>query len=160
MRRPNAALAIGLALIAVLAVAPAWAQSTTSAPAIRVSPGTGTQKTHVAVSFMAPARTGSLGVMTRHDVLVVTGPAHPRGCIHAVDLPLADSAIGATERVVLNPSHLGGKWCVGTSRGQIEVIGGPECPVHTACPALVEFQGTIGRFSFHVKRPATKTTHG
>jgi hypothetical protein len=76
-----------------------------------------------------------------------------------VDLPLADSAIGAEERVVLNPAHLGGKWCVGTYRRQIEVFGGPEYPVHTACPAFVAFQGTIGRFSFHVKRPAKKTTH-
>ena len=155
-------MALALVLIAGVVAAQAWAQSTTTTSAIRFSPGTGTQRTHFAVSFTATTPTGSVGgfsVISSHDVLVATGPAHPRGCIHTVDLPLAASAVGARERIVLNPSRLGGKWCVGTYRGQIEVIGGPECPVHTACPAFVVFQGTIGRFSFHVKRPP-KTTHG
>jgi len=158
--RVNSVLLAVLALIAGPAAQSAPASGTTQPSAVKVSPRTGTAKTHFVVSFSSSARTGSLGVVASHDVLVASGPAAGRGCLHTIDAQIPDSGAGAKVRVVLDPARIGGKWCTGTYRGQVEELQGPECPVGRACPAFVLFRGTIGRFSFQVKRPAPKPKHG
>jgi hypothetical protein len=104
------------------------------------------------VSFTAPERTGTYGATERHDLLTASAPKGSKGCITNVDLRAPDARKGHRVRVRLAPARLGGRWCAGVYRGEIEELETAVCPHHQLCPTFVILRGTVGRFSFRVKR--------
>jgi hypothetical protein len=160
------AVVVSLALAAV-AVASA-ATAVLSAP-IHVSPAIGGPRTVFSVSFRAPQRTGVSGSLRRFDQLSasLTPAAGSSGCLTSIDASVPAADKGVLVAVRLDPQSLrvdpqahGGRWCVGTYRGQIEELAGPVCRPGQACPAFVVLLGTIGRFSFVVRSSAPPSFGG
>jgi hypothetical protein len=137
-----------------LSIATATATRRVAGARIKVAPSTGGPTTRFVVSFRAPARTGRFGSTERRYTLSATGPTARRGCVWNVDAAIPPTRAQAHVRVTLDPRRLGGTWCAGTFRGQVEEIEQPVCPPHTACPAYVLLLGTVGKLRFSV-RPRT-----
>jgi hypothetical protein len=143
-----------LAFVAIgVAIAPSAAAGRAhhaAAPRVTVKPGFGGPKTRFAVSFRAPDRTGLVGGIVRRYQARATGPARS-GCVADPFVQAPFSRKGARVKVVLDPAKLGGAWCVGTYRGEVEEIQAPVCPVGKLCPAYFVLVRTVGKFTFHVK---------
>lgn len=135
---------------AVLGVALALGASGVHRVRIHVTPTAGSARAVFVLSFRIPERTGLYGSSQRHDVLTASAPAGSRGCVTALNIRVPDARAGARERVALDPHKLGGQWCQGTYRGQIEELQSAVCPHGTLCPTYILVRGTVGRFSLHV----------
>jgi hypothetical protein len=141
-----AVLALGGALAGGLALArPAFRPGR-----VPVAPASGSRATVFVVSFKAPERTGAFGATERHDLLTASAPGGSHGCIANVDVRAADARKGQRVRVRLAPSRLGGHWCAGVYRGEIQEIESAVCPQHRLCPGWAVLRGIVGRFAFRV----------
>jgi hypothetical protein len=65
---------------------------------------------------------------------------------------LPSAAAQARLMTTLDPGQLGGRWCVGAYRGQIDEIDAPACVNGKPCPEFASRLRTLGRFAFRVKR--------
>lgn len=117
---------------------------------VRVAPATGLPATVFGVSFAVPERTGVSGVIERHDLLTASAPNGSHGCITTVDVRAPDARKGHRVGVTLAPSRLGGHWCAGVYRGEIQEMESAVCPHHLLCPASAVVRGIVGRFTFRV----------
>jgi hypothetical protein len=117
---------------------------------VQVAPATGLPATTFVVSFRTPERTGVSGATERHDLLTASAPNGRRGCVPNVDVRAPDARTGHRVRVSLAPSRLGGHWCAGVYRGQIQEIESAVCPSGRLCPAFAILRGVVGRFTFRV----------
>jgi hypothetical protein len=117
---------------------------------VRVAPATGLPAMVFVVSFTAPERTGEFGATERHDLLTASAPNGSHGCITTVDVRAPDARRGRLVHVRLAPSRLGGHWCQGVYRGEIQEIESAVCPHHRLCPVLAVLRGIVGRFAFRV----------
>jgi hypothetical protein len=145
-------------LVAATAAVGSLALATVTPPAakVRVTPVSGTASTVFVVSFTTPERTGLLGEIQRHDMLSATGPAGRRGCIATLPQTRAPVALaGARVHVALAPRQLGGRWCAGTYKGQIEQWQSLVCPHGELCPDVVLFK-RVGAFTLHVRAAAPR----
>jgi hypothetical protein len=128
---------------------------------IHVTPTAGSPDTVFVVNFTVPERTGLYGTSQRHDVLSASAPAGSTGCVKTFGLNVPDARAGAHARVVIDPRKLGGRWCEGIYRGQIEEFQTAVCPRGTLCPTYVLVRGKVGRFSLHVRStPPSAGTDG
>jgi len=147
-------LGAGMAL-AVVPVAGALTPAAATTTKVVVRPRTGGPHTRFRFSFTTPVSTGISGEWNRVDTLSVSHPKHS-GCVSSGDAILPRSQAGATVRVTLNPSRLGGRWCTGTFRGEIiesqRIICSP-LPVDV-CPELAVMPRVIARFRFRVTTTA------
>jgi hypothetical protein len=155
MRRIVFALVPAVVLPAIAAVAiAATPPMTTVSTRVYVSPGSGGQHTKFKLRFRIPNATGMPGLLRRADLLSVSGPSR-KGCISGTSVTLGSPRpAGARLRVTLNPSGLGGDWCVGTFRGRLIETQQVICPPPTrACPDFAVAPRTIAQFKFRVQRP-------
>jgi hypothetical protein len=111
-----------------------------------VKPRTGSDRTHFAVSFRAPASSG-LGV--HHLYRVTADDGKHTGCQSAVAVSAGSARAGSMVRVSLAPSGTK-RWCAGTFRGQVWDVITPVCPPLRACPAIEPAPHQVGKFSFRV----------
>ena len=118
---------------------------------VRVAPAVGSPSTMFVLSFKSPERTGVFGATQRHDLLTASAPNRSHGCITNVDVRAPDARKGHRVRVRLAPRRLGGHWCTGVYRGQVQEIESPVCPHHLLCPGFAILRGIVGRFTFRVK---------
>jgi hypothetical protein len=152
MRRIVFALVPAVVLLVVAAVAIAAPPPlTTASTRVYVAPGSGSPHTKFRLSFRIPDATGMPGLFRRSDMLGVSGPSRA-GCISRTSVLLRSAQAGARLRVTLNPSGLGGSWCVGTFHGQIVETEQVICQPTRACPDIAVAPRTIARFKFRVKR--------
>jgi hypothetical protein len=157
MRRIVFALVPAVVLLVVAAVAIAATPPLTTPPLTTVStrvyvaPGSGSPHTKFRLSFRIPDATGMPGLFRRSDMLGVSGPGRA-GCISRTSVLLRSAQAGARLRVTLNPSGLGGSWCVGNFHGQIVETEQVICQPTRACPDIAVAPRTIARFKFRVKR--------
>jgi hypothetical protein len=140
-----------LAALTVMAIPAVASASGPSNARITVKPRTGSVKTRFVVSFRAPQRSGRLGSFQRHYVLDAAGPAGADHCVSRISVNAPDSAANVRVRVTLNPTRVGGRWCVGRFHGKVEEFQTPVCPKGELCPAYVALLKTVGTFSFSVK---------
>jgi hypothetical protein len=117
---------------------------------ITVKPTSGSSTTQFVVSFGTPDRTGKVGIFDRREELSLQGPSHVAGCISSVSKTLPAAAAHARVSDTLDPAQLGGRWCVGAYRGQIEEIQGPACVTGKPCPEFASQLRRLGRFVFRV----------
>jgi hypothetical protein len=128
----------------------ALARSAFSPGPVRVAPAAGVPTTVFVLSFMTPERTGTYGARERHDLLTASASNGSKGCVTNVHLRTPDARMGHRVRVRLAPRRLGGRWCSGVYRGQIQELETAVCPHHELCPTFVILRGTVGRFAFRV----------
>ena len=146
---------VGVSL-AFAGVAVASAATAVPHAPIHVTPATGGPHTVFSASFRAPQRTGVEGSLRRYYELSASLPsaANAGGCLTSVDASIPAGAQGSRVLVRLDPQAHGGRWCVGSWRGQVEELAGPVCRPGLACPAFVALLGTVGHFSFAVRSSA------
>ena len=148
-----------IAVIAVIAVPALSAVTPTNTAAatghaaaakITVKPAVGTPHTQFAVTFVTPGHAGLAGAFsTRYTV---TASDHrQRGCASSASATIASPLQGYRLKLSLDPPRSSG-WCPGTFRARIQEYQMPVCGPVQACPEFIRFVGTIGRFSFRVKR--------
>jgi hypothetical protein len=159
MRRILFALVPTVVLLVIATVAIAGTPPlTTISTRVYVTPGSGGQHTKFRLRFRIPDATGMSGLFRRTDLLSVSGPSRA-GCISRTSVTLRSAQAGARLRMTLNPSGLGGRWCVGTFHGQIVENEQVICQRLRACPDIAVAPRTIARFKFRVTRsPAGKPT--
>jgi len=139
------------ALILLSLPSGAIAETTFDHTHLRVEPATGAQSTVFRVGFTNPERTGVQGGIERHDLLTASVSGAHDGCIESIDLRTPDGAAGARIHLSLRPARLGGRWCEGIYRGQIDEIQTAVCPHGELCPTYALLRGTVGHLSFRVK---------
>jgi hypothetical protein len=148
MRWRVATLIALLGIWAIPAVSDAAQPGHASMLTVAVKPSAGSARTHFAVSFRAPLRTGPTAHMSYR---ITAGDGGNVGCQASAVAQAPPTTAGSTVRVVLSPSRPAG-WCVGTFRGQVwEVISEP-CPIGKVCPAILPAPQLVGKFSFRVTR--------
>jgi hypothetical protein len=157
--RTRSVLLILVAIVMIPALSFAAAARHHVAPRITVKPTSGSPTTRFLVSFRTPDRTGRVGIFDRRDELSLQGPSHAAGCILSVSKTLPAAAAHARVAATLDAEQLGGKWCVGAYRGQIEEIQGPACVTAKPCPEFASLLRRLGTFAFRVKsvRPEDTT---
>lgn len=151
MRRSLLVVSTALAVLILVPMAAAVTSAVATVP-VAVHPGAGGPGTTFAISLRIPSPTGTEGVIRRRDTLSVSGPG-AAGCISSAVLTLPDAAGGTMVRMRLNPSRLGGHWCVGLFRGAVVETQSAVCgpgPAR-ACPLLMIRPQTIARFRFRVR---------
>jgi hypothetical protein len=138
--------AVGLGI----AVVPACSAGRTAhAPAVEVSPGSGSPTTAFVISFRAPDKTGSSRGQFRQYDVTATGPQGTQGCQAGTSTAPAPSRAHAHVRVTLKPGHRG--WCVGSYHGSVVETMRPVCGVHAACPQFVVLIRIVGHFTYRVR---------
>jgi hypothetical protein len=156
---PKAAL---LVVVSAIAATPAASDATTAhhspGPHVTVRPATGSPTSRFTISFRTPVRTGRVGLVDRRAELSVQGPSSQAGCVSDVSRVLPNAAAHARLTTTLDASQLGGRWCVGAYRGQIDEIAGPACVAGRPCPEFVTVLRTLGRFTFRVQGGSGDTT--
>jgi hypothetical protein len=147
-------LAAGMAL-ALVPAAGALTDSAATTTKVIVRPATGGPHTRFKFSFRSPNTIGIGGDWSRVDTLSVAVAKRP-GCISDRVVILPRSQAGTMVRVTLNPSRLGGSWCIGTFRGEIverqRILCSP-LPVDL-CPQVIIAPQVIARFKFRVTTTA------
>jgi hypothetical protein len=153
MRRCVLILVAGMLALAAIPAAGAVMPGPVTSTKVSVTPGAGGPRTMFRFRFRAPDLTGVGAGWSRVNTLSVGGPTRA-GCVSDGTTTLPPSVAGTMVRVTMNPAHLGGRWCVGTFRGEIidsqRIICDPK-PVE-ACPQLVIAPQVIARFTFRVTR--------
>jgi hypothetical protein len=153
MRRCVLILVAGMLAVAAIPAAGAVLPGPGTSTKVSVTPGAGSPRTTFRFRFRTPDMTGIGAGWSRVNTLSVGGPTRA-GCVADGTTTLPRSAAGAMVGVSMNPAHLGGRWCVGTFRGEIiesqRIICDPK-PVY-ACPQLVIAPQVIARFTFRVTR--------
>lgn len=158
MSRKAAVLLGVVGIVVIPAVSVAAAAHHAAGLRITIRPRSGSPTTRFAVSFRTPVPTGRVGVLDRRDELSVQGSSRRAGCISAVSRALPSATARARVITTLDPARLGGKWCVGAYRGQIDEILGPACAHGTPCPEFASRLRRLGRFAFQVKSTSLDTT--
>jgi hypothetical protein len=148
-------LAAAIAILGIAAV-PAVSDATQAHPAaamhVAVKPGTGSPRSHFAVSFRAGVQTG-VGSLIR-SYRVTAGAAKRSGCQSSAGDTAPAAAQGAMVHVTLSPGKRS-SWCTGTYKGQVTLYQSVRCGpplAHIACPQIVIRPQVVGTFSFRVKR--------
>jgi hypothetical protein len=136
-----------VAAIAVLGSAVA-AGSDAASSDVKISPSSGSPRTHFKVTFTTPERTGVIGALVRHDVVSAHAGRRPKGCVADVEATAPPAEAHARVSATLGPRAEG--WCTGTFAGRIEELEAPHCPKGQVCPAFVVLIRTLGRFTFKV----------
>jgi hypothetical protein len=116
-----------------------------------VTPVTGGPHSSFTVSLRNPSLTGITSQWQRWDTVGVVGP-HQAGCVSSATAVMPGATLHARVRVKLNPSRLGGRWCVGRFRGTIVENQRFVCGPARVCPELVIAPRTIARFTFRVTK--------
>ncbi|HET8979377.1 MAG TPA: hypothetical protein VFN87_14530 [Solirubrobacteraceae bacterium] len=156
--RPRLLVIPGLAAALAAAAVPAGARparadrAATGMVSVRLQPGAGGPRTTFTVSFRRRAQTGIQGGVSRRDSVIVFGPRRSR-CVSTAEMGTPTGAAGTMVHVRLAPGRLGGRWCAGTFRGEIEETVSVLCrpgPAR-ACPMVMIAPQTIGRFRFRVR---------
>ena len=75
-------------------------------------------------------------------------------------MPVPSTGQGDRVHVVLNPTRLGGVWCVGRFASRIIERQSSVCAAGHACPQFIVAPRTIARFWFRVKRGAHRAKAG
>jgi hypothetical protein len=121
-------------------------------PKVTVAPTTGGRHSRFVIRFRAPEATGRIASIERHYQVIATGP--PRAhCLSSPSVQVPATKKGARARVVLNPSRLGGVWCLGRYRGGVREIQTAACPPGELCPAyVILLPRVVGKFTFRVTR--------
>ena len=145
------AVCAGLAVLAGAGPAAAVGPLGGTGVPITVRPISGTPRTIFVVSFRAPQRSGLVGGSERRCVLSASGPQTNRGCLANAGTELSSSSVHARVTKALDPSRLGGHWCVGTFKGEIDELEQPVCKAGQACLEYVLLLGSVGRFRFDVR---------
>lgn len=145
-------IVVALALTAALAPSPPAIAALPRAR-VHVTPAHGGPDTTFVLSFVAPTTTGKTGSTQVRDVLSASNQPGSASCLGSVEFPIPANRRGQRMRVHLNPRKLGGHWCPGVYRGEIQELQQPVCPQGKACPAYVILRGTIARFELHVRGP-------
>ena len=146
MRWRVAALLALSGMMAIPAVSVGAQPRGSGAVKVSVKPGTGSARTHFAVSFRAAVSTGR----SFHNLYRVTASQTARaGCQSAVGIAAAPTRAGSTVRLVLAPSG-SKRWCTGTFHGQVWDVITSGCPLREACSALEPRPHQVGKFTFRV----------
>ena len=114
MRRVVLVLTAGMALAFLPAAGAVTATAATTTKVV-VRPRTGEPHTRFSLSFRWPDTTGASGNWKWIDTLSASVPMRS-GCVWYATATLPRSQAGATVRVTLDPSRLGGRWCTGTEK--------------------------------------------
>jgi hypothetical protein len=147
MRRLSAVV---LALATIGAPATVWAE-TAGSMHVRLSPARGGPKRVFVLSWRTPDQLGRDGSVNRTDTVSAATTTSARGCVKNFDLSAPNAKAGTVVRVRVDPRRLGGHWCTGGFRGQVDELQSPVCPYRELCPAYVLLRRE-GRFSFAVRR--------
>jgi hypothetical protein len=139
-------LPVGLGLIATTALASASAAGGRSA--ITVTPSSGNGRSHFAVTFRAPQKTGANGSLVSHYRVSASGGSGRR-CESSASVFVPATRRGQHVRVVLVPPGPFNTWCSGKFAGVLQQISRPVCPAGKLCPLFIAI-ATVGRFSFRV----------
>jgi hypothetical protein len=118
---------------------------------VHVAPGTGHPGTTFKLSLRSPDQTGASGDLRRQDTLSVAGP-HRSGCVSSAHMTLPAARAHQLVSMSLKPSRLGGRWCQGTFKGEIDEAQRFVCDPPHLCPQLEIRPRTIARFTFRVTR--------
>jgi hypothetical protein len=118
---------------------------------VHVAPATGGPGTTFKLSLRSPDQTGATGDLRRQDSLSVGGP-NRAGCVSSAHMTLPAAHVQQLVRMSLKPSRLGGRWCQGTFKGEIDEAQRFVCDPPHLCPQLEIRPRTIARFTFRVKR--------
>jgi hypothetical protein len=122
-----------------------------AAPAQRltVSPSTGTPTTVFGLHFTVPVASGASAGSRRSFELAVTGPRRA-DCVGARAVPVPAAGTGTTVEIPLDPAKLGGRWCAGSYKAQVNEVQRPACSPGMMCPEFLRVLGTVGRVTFRV----------
>jgi hypothetical protein len=146
------------AAIAILGIAgiPAVSNATPAHPAtamhVAVKPGTGSPRSHFAVSFRAGVRTGAGSLIRSYRV--TAGATRRSGCQSSASLTAPSAAQGSMVHVTLSPGKRSA-WCTGTYHGQVLLYQSVRCGpplAQIACPQIEIRPQVVGTFTFRVKR--------
>jgi hypothetical protein len=145
--------ALATALLAVMAGS-ASAAALGPTTKVTVKPGSGTPRTHFALSFRVPVATGRFGMVQIADTLSVTGPAGT-DCQSRAIRALKPAKKGKRIKMTLKPAKHG--WCAGRWRGTVVQSESERCSptAGRVCPDLVVAPRVIASFHFRVKPGAT-----
>ena len=121
---------------------------------VTVKPGSGTPRTHFALSFRVPVATGRFGSVQIADTLSVTGPPGTH-CQSRAIRAVGRAKKGKRVKMTLKPAK--GGWCAGRWHGTVVQSESERCtPTHgRVCPDLVVAPRVIASFRFRVKPGAT-----
>jgi hypothetical protein len=151
MRRRHRALVVTLlaTTIAAASVAGCGSGSSSASKGLTISPQHPQSNSTVTFSFTAPIRAGIVGKVIDSYSLSVTGPAGAdcKGSDERAGSPVAR---GATEQIVLGPTQLGSKWCVGPYTARVFEIQRPYCRPGVLCPQYVRVAGIVAKTSFSI----------
>jgi hypothetical protein len=141
---------VALAVVAVPALSAVTPTGPTAVAKITVKPAVGTPHTRFAVTFASPGPVGPGGALATHYA-VMASDRRQTGCASSASATIAGSLPGSRLKLWLDPP-LGSRWCAGTFHARILEYQTLVCgPLHV-CPQFIRFVGTIGKFSFRVKR--------
>jgi hypothetical protein len=145
--------ALVTALLAVMAGS-ATAAGLGPTTRVTVKPGSGTPRTHFALSFRIPVATGRFGMVKVSDTLSVTGPPGTK-CESRAVRALRAAKKGKRVKVTLRPAKSG--WCAGRWHGTVVQSESEQCTptAGRVCPELVVAPRVIASFHFRVKPGAT-----
>jgi hypothetical protein len=161
MRRILLACLTAAGIVAVPLVSAAQGTHRRAGTKVTVTPDVGAPPTQFVLSFVAPARTGVLGLLERRYQVRAVGP-QSQGCgTGSAFAEVPPTRKGQHVAVTLAPARGAGGWCVGTFRGRLQESDGPVCRKGRACPQFKSTLRTVGRFSFRVvPAPGGTTTAG
>lgn len=157
-RRRFLRAAVLITAVTAIAAGSALAALPVSAPTLRVTPATGTQRSAFMVAFRAPVasgRSGTFGMLRRYE-LSASGPAGASGCVDSLSLAPTATHAGQWMRVRFRPAAGSAGWCKGQWSGTVNEVALPACgPVvarvgSVMCPQYIALVDRIGRFSFRV----------
>jgi hypothetical protein len=145
------------AFIAALGIGgiPAVADAVQAQPAamhVTVKPGTGSPRSHFAVSFRAGAQTATGSLVRSYQV--TASAAKRTGCLSSASATAPAEAKGVMEHVTLSPGNRPA-WCTGTYHGQVSLYQTERCGPPAAaliCPQVEIRPQVVGRFTFRVTR--------
>ena len=145
------------AFIAALGIGgiPAVADAVQAHPAamhVTVKPGTGSPRSHFAVSFRAGVQTASGSLVRSYHV--TASAAKRTGCLSSASATAPTEAKGVMEHVTLSPGQRSA-WCTGTYQGQVSLYQTERCGPPAAaiiCPQVEIRPQVVGRFTFRVTR--------
>jgi hypothetical protein len=141
-------------LAGVLSLAALTGAADASTPRLTVKPSHGVRSTRFGLEFSVPNGSGVNGSLRNEYRVSASNSTHVRGCVRSGTWGVPPAKPHARVRVTLNPTALGGKWCLGMFHGTVVDILTPVCRPGTECPLFIALLH-VGHFVFQVGRHDT-----
>lgn len=125
------------------------ASTTAGSGGLAVSPDRGGPHTTFTIAFTAPASAVPVGSARIGYTVAVTGGG-TGGCLGTRSMAVGPATKGLPVSVALDPTKLGGAWCVGAHTARVIETEAPVCNPGTMCAQYVRVIGTVGTARFIV----------